>query len=56
MRTVHRYEIEDHRAALHWIAQNDRDAMTAFIEAYVAKNHKDTEIAGVKRWTDKEAF
>ena len=56
MRTVHRYEIEDHRAALHWIAQNDRDAMTAFIEAYVAKNHKDTEIAGVKRWTEKEAF
>lgn len=56
MRTVHRYEIEDHRAALHWIAQNDRDAMTAFIEAYVAKNHKDTEIAGVRRWTEKEAF
>ena len=56
MRTVHRYEIEDHRAALHWIAQNDRDAMTAFIEAYIAKNHKDTEIAGVRRWTEKEAF
>lgn len=56
MRTVHLYEIEDHRAALHWIAQNDRDAMTAFIEAYVAKNHKDTAIAGVRRWTEKEAF
>lgn len=56
LRTVHRYEIEDHRAALHWIAHNDRDAMTAFIEAYVAKNHKDTEITGVKRWTEKEAF
>jgi hypothetical protein len=56
MRTVHLYEIEDHRAALHWIAQNDREAMTAFIEAYVAKNHKDAEIAGVRRWTEKEAF
>jgi hypothetical protein len=56
MRTVHCYGIEDHRAALHWIAQNDRDAVTAFIEAYVAKNHKDTEIAGVRRWTEKEAF
>jgi chromosome segregation ATPase len=56
MRTVHRYEIEDHRAALHWIARNDRDAMTAFIEAYVAKNHKGYEIDGVKQWTDKEAF
>lgn len=56
MRTVHLYEIEDHRAALHWIAQNDREAMTAFIAAYVAKNHKDAEIAGVRRWTEKEAF
>lgn len=56
MRTVHLYEIEDHRAALHWIAQNDREAMTAFIEAYVAKNHRDAEIAGVRRWTEKEAF
>jgi len=56
MRTVHRYEIEDHRAALHWIAQNDRDAMTDFIETYVSKNHKDTEINGVRRWTEKGAF
>ena len=56
MRTVHRYEILDHRAALHWIAKNDKDAMTAFIEAYVAKNHKDAEIAGVRRWTEKEAY
>jgi len=56
MRTVHRYEIQDHRAALHWIAQNDRDAMTAFIEAYIDKHHKGTEIEGVKRWTEKEAF
>ena len=55
-RTVHRYEIEDHRAALHWIAQNDRDALTAFIEAYVSKNHKDTEIDGVRRWAEKGAF
>ena len=56
MRTVHRYEIEDHRAALHWIAQNDRNAVTEFIEAYVSKNHKNAEIAGVKRWQEKEAF
>lgn len=56
MRTVNRYEIQDHRAALHWIAGNDRDAITAFIEAYVAKHHKDAPIDGVKRWTEKEAF
>lgn len=56
MRTVHKYEIEDHRAALHWIAQNDRAAMTAFIEEYVGANHKTTAIAGVRTWTEKEAF
>jgi len=56
MRTVHKYSIEDHRAALHWIAQNDREAMTAFIEGYVAKHHKSAAIAGVKTWTEKEAF
>jgi hypothetical protein len=56
MRTVHKYEIEDHRAALHWIAQNDRAAMTAFIEEYVGANHKTIAIDGVRTWTEKEAF
>jgi hypothetical protein len=56
LRTVTRYAIEDHRAALHWIAGNDREAMTAFIEEYVRRNHKDRPIAGVKVWQEKEAF
>lgn len=56
MRTVHKYKIEDHRAALNWIARNDRDAVTAFIEAYVDKNHKDKAIDGVRRWDEKEAY
>ena len=56
MRTVHKYEIEDHRAALNWIARNDRDAVTAFIEAYVDKNHKEKAIDGVRRWDEKEAY
>lgn len=56
MRTVHKYEIEDHRAALNWIARNDRDAVTAFIEAYVDKNHKDKAIDGVRCWDEKEAY
>jgi hypothetical protein len=30
--------------------------MTAFIEAYVAKNCKTAQIDGVKVWTEKEAF
>lgn len=56
MRTVTKYEIDDHRAALNWIAQNDRDAVTAFIEEHVRKNHKAQEIAGVRVWQDKEAY
>jgi hypothetical protein len=56
MRTVHLYEITDHRAALNWIAKNDRDAITAFIEAYVDKNHKAMSIDGVRQWSEKQAF
>jgi hypothetical protein len=56
MRTVHRHEITDHRAALHWIAAHDKPAMTEFIESYVAKHTKTTTIDGVKAWTEKEAF
>ena len=56
MRSVTKHEITDHKAALHWIAVNDRDAMTAFIEGYVRQNHKGPAINGVKVWTEKEAF
>jgi chromosome segregation ATPase len=56
LRTVTRYEIADHRAALHWIATNDRDAVTAFIEEYVRRNHKGAAIGGAKIWQEKEAF
>ena len=56
LRTVHKYEIKDHRKALNWIAQNDRDAVTVFIETYVEKNHRAQIIEGVKTWQEKEAF
>lgn len=56
LRTVHKYEIENYKEALHWIAANDKDAVTLFIEAYVQKNHRSKDIAGVKTWTEKEAF
>lgn len=56
MRTVHKHEITDMRAVVNWIAQNDKDAMAAFATEYVRKNFKDTAIAGVKTWTEKEAF
>lgn len=56
LRTVHKYEINDHRAALHWIAKNDKSAMTAFIEEYVRTNHRKAAIDGVRAWEEKEAF
>ncbi len=56
MRKVQKYEITDHRAALHDIAKNDRPAMTAFIEEYVRRNFKTRSIEGVRVWEDKEAF
>jgi hypothetical protein len=55
-RTVQRYTIDNHRAALNWIATNDRDTVTAFIEGYVAKNFKAASIDGVIVTTTKEAF
>lgn len=56
MRTVQVYEIESHRNALNWIARNDREAVTAFIEEYVRRNFKGRPIDGVKVETKKEAF
>ena len=56
LRTVTRYEITDIRDALHWIAKNDKDAMTAFVEDYVRRNHKTSTITGVRVWQEKEAY
>jgi hypothetical protein len=57
MRTVTRYEITDHRALLNWIAKNDRDAVTAFIEEWARRNHKEKQNAeGLRVWQEKEAF
>lgn len=56
MRTVTRYQIEDHKALLNWIARNDRDAVTAFIEAWAQKNHKTVNADGLTTYTEKEAF
>jgi len=56
MRKVQRHAIEDHRAALHWIAKNDGDAMTAFVDDYVRRNYKTSVIDGVKVWEEREAY
>lgn len=56
LRTVTKHEVTDHRTALHWIAKNDRDAVTAFVDEYARRNHKAAEIEGVRVWQEKEAY
>ena len=57
MRTATKYEVTDHRALLHWIAKNDRDAITAFVDEWARRNHKANETAdGLKVWQEKESF
>lgn len=56
LRTVTHYAVEDGKQAINWIAKNDREAITSFIEEYARRNHKKGDIAGVNVWTTKEAF
>ena len=56
LRTAWQYEITDYRALLHWIARNDQDALTAFIEEWARKNHKNSNADGLRAWQEKEAF
>lgn len=57
LRKVTRYEIEDYRAFLHWIAKNDKDAITAFLDEYARKEHKAAANAdGLRVWIEQEAF
>lgn len=56
MRSVQVYEIQSHKQALTWIAQNDREALSAFIEDYVRRNFKTGPIDGVKVDTQKVAY
>lgn len=56
LRTVTKYEITDHRALLNWIARNDRDAVTAFIEEWARRNHKGADADGLRVWQEKGAY
>ncbi|ARO14407.1 hypothetical protein BVG79_01061 [Ketogulonicigenium robustum] len=57
LRTVTRYEVTDHRSLLNFIARNDRDAITAFIDDWARRNHTTTQNAdGLRVWQEKEAF
>lgn len=57
MRKVTHYEVTDHRALLHFVAKNDRDAITAFLDEWARKNHKENRSAdGLRVWEASEAY
>lgn len=59
IRTVRKWaytDAEGRRSALHWIARHDHDAVTEFIDGYVARNFRNKEIDGVKVWDEREAY
>lgn len=57
LRTVTRYEVEDYKALLNWLAVNRRDEMVAFMDEWARKNHKaDTGAPGLRVWTEREAY
>lgn len=56
LRTVTKYEVTDMRALVNWIATNDKPAMAEFAGEYARRNHKSQNMAGVRTWTEKEAY
>lgn len=57
LRSVTKYEVTDHRALLNYIARNVRDDMTAFIDEWARKHHREFPNAdGLRVWIEKEAF
>jgi len=56
LRTVHHHEIDSLRDVLNDVIAEDRDAMTAFLTAYVQSNFRKRAIKGVRTWETKEAF
>jgi type IV secretory pathway TrbF-like protein len=57
LRSVTKYEVTDHRALLNYIAKNVREDLTAFIDEWARKHHKEFPNAdGLRVWIEKEAF
>lgn len=56
LRTVTRYKIDSHKAALADIYKTDPNAIVAFVDEYVRRNHKTRAIAGVTVTQSQEAY
>lgn len=56
LRTVWHFEVEDRRALLNWIAKNDPAPLADFLTEYARKNHRTSQLAGVRSWSTKEGW
>ncbi len=56
LRTVHHHAVDDYKLAINWIATNDKDAIKDFVDEYARRNHRDSNISGVRSWSEKAAF
>lgn len=56
LRTVVKYEIDDHKALLNWIARNHKHDLTAFIDEWARRNHKGVKADGLRVWVEKQAY
>jgi hypothetical protein len=57
LREVTLYEVTNHGALLNWLARNRRDDITAFLDEWARKHHRDARGAdGLSVWTEKQAF
>jgi len=55
LRSHDMHEILDYRAAINWIAVNDKPAMKEFIDGYVKNNATRFPAEVVRNWTEKRA-
>lgn len=56
LRKVTKYEITDYKGLLHWIAINRRDDLTAYLDEWARKNHRDIAADGLRVWQEEEAY
>ena len=56
-RIVTQYKVFDEMSLMRFIALHDKAAMTAFIDAWAQRNHKEYRNAdGLRVWTKQEEF
>lgn len=50
------FEVTDFSVLLRWMNSNVRDDLETFAEEFARKNHRKTDLPGVRSWTTKEPY